>query len=362
MHSAQLPNLTPSTPGSIDSHPTDSSVGLVNLSHPSPSDQMAPFPPQELWARDCELMHHFCTVTSHTMSIRKDMVHVWSVAIPRLGYQDPFVMHGILAIAAAHKAYLIPASRRIYLPLADYHQTLGSEGYRRQLRAFDLSNWMPVFGFASVVVLHMLTLPMRMENHTLEAPLTNLLELGNLLRGIKTTLQPVMSRVVRTEFAPMVYGVWLLQADEEADPCPPLESSLMPPDTWDALQRLRAFQEADIPSGGLNHYLEAVEKLETSTKIYAFGGMYTESGAALFWLYTVDDSIFIDFSARRPHALLLFAHFLVHLAALERNFWYLRGWARQAIAKIEDGLVGQPKFLELLQWPRERISELTAWT
>ncbi|RSL55469.1 hypothetical protein CEP54_009372 [Fusarium duplospermum] len=360
IHSAHLPNLTPSTPGSIGS-PADPSL-FVNLSHPSPSDQMAPFPPQELWTRDCELMHHYCTVTSRTLSLREDMIHVWNVAIPRLGYQSPFVMHGILALAAAQKAYLLPSSRKIYLPLADYHQTLGSEGYRHQLQTFDLSNWMPVFGFASVVVLHMLTLPTRMENHTLESPLTNLLELANLLRGIKTTLQPIISRVVRTEFAPVVYSVWLLESDEKSEPCPPLDNTLLPPDTWDALKRLRAFQEADIPSGGVGHYLHAVGQLETSAKLFAFAGLYAETGAALFWLYTVDDSIFIDLNAQRPHALLLFAHFLVHVAALERTFWYLKGWSRQIMVKIEEGLVGQPKFQELLQWPKARISESLALT
>lgn len=340
---------------------------------------MAPFPPQELWTRDCELMHHYCTVTSHTMSIRKDLAHVWNVAIPRLGYQHPFVMHGILAISAAHKAYLIPASRRIYLPLADYHQTLGSEGYRHQLQTFDLSNWMPVFGFASVVVLHMLTLPTRMENHTLEAPFTNLLELSSLLRGIKTTLQPIISHVVRTEFAPVIYGVWLLESDDKSAPCvypspvsrsakltvarcPPLDHSPLPPDTWDALKRLRAFQEADIPSGGVSHYLHAVGQLETSAKLFALAGLHVETGAAIFWLYTVHDSIFIDLNAQRPHALLLFAYFLVHLAVLEGSFWYLRGWARQLMVKIEDGLADQPRFQELLQWPKARISEALALT
>ncbi|ESU11274.1 hypothetical protein FGSG_05332 [Fusarium graminearum PH-1] len=216
-YSPSLPNLTSSTPKSLDSHHVDSPHYFQDYSHASPTDQIAPFPPHELWARDCELMHHYCTVTAESLSIRKDVTYVWSVAIPRLGYQDPFVMHGILAIAAAHKAYMLPASRKTYLPLADYHQTLGSEGYRRYLQHFDLSNWMPVFGFASVVVLHMLTLPMRMENRVLESPITNIIEVAGLIRGIRTTLEPVLGRVVRTEFAPVIFGIWMLDSDKEAE-------------------------------------------------------------------------------------------------------------------------------------------------
>jgi hypothetical protein len=129
-------------------------------------------------------------------------------------------MHGILAIAAAHKAYLMPASRKTYLPLADYHQTLGSEGYRRYLQHYNMTNWMPVFGFASLVVLHMLTLPTRMDNCVLEDPITNLIELAGLLRGIKATLEPAIGRIVRTEFAPVVFGIWVFDSDDEAERYP----------------------------------------------------------------------------------------------------------------------------------------------
>jgi hypothetical protein len=127
-------------------------------------------------------------------------------------------MHGVLAMAAAHKAYLCPSSRRTYLPLADYHQTLGSEGYRRCLQNFQISNWMPVFGFATIVVFHMLTLPLRMNNRILEEPIKNFIELAGLLRGIKTTLEPALRRIVKTEFAPVVYGIWTIDSDE-ADRC-----------------------------------------------------------------------------------------------------------------------------------------------
>lgn len=205
-----FPNLIPSTPGSIDVHTPASPEHLVELSHPSPFDQIAPFPPQELWARDCELMHHYCNFTADTMSIRRDTAHVWKVIIPQQGYTYPWVMHGVLALSAAHKAYLMPENRRIYLPLADYHQTLGSQGYRSTLqnRQQETDRWMPIFSFASVVTLHMLALPSRMEDGRLQDPIENLVGLSKLTRGVRSTLRPILSGVVRTEFAPMIYGVW----------------------------------------------------------------------------------------------------------------------------------------------------------
>jgi hypothetical protein len=77
---------------------------------------------------------------------------------------------------------------------------------------------MPVFGFATIVVFHMLTLPLRMNNRKLEEPIKNFIELAGLLRGIQTTLEPALRRIVKTEFAPVVYGIWTLDSDE-ADRC-----------------------------------------------------------------------------------------------------------------------------------------------
>ena len=36
------------------------------------------------------------------------MQYVWRVTIPEIGYQSPTLMHGLLAAAAMHKAYLLP--------------------------------------------------------------------------------------------------------------------------------------------------------------------------------------------------------------------------------------------------------------
>ncbi|SPJ78437.1 uncharacterized protein FTOL_06826 [Fusarium torulosum] len=361
-YSARFPNLAPSTPGSLDNHDLgDSPDPSFNFLQSSPTDKIAPFPPHELWAHDCELMHHYCTMTAESLSIRRDLTYVWTVALPRLGYQDPFVMHGVLAMAAAHKAYLCPSSRRTYLPLADYHQTLGSEGYRRCLQNFQISNWMPVFGFATIVVFHMLTLPLRMNNRILEEPIKNFIELAGLLRGIKTTLEPALRRIVKTEFAPVVYGIWTIDSDE-ADSCPSLDNSSLPTDTWAAYQRLRAFQEADIPASSLEHYASALEGLESSARLFAAAGLHAEVGAAQFWIYTLHDSVLFDLASHRPHALLLLAHYLVHWAALEKNFWYTRSWSLQVMAEIEEKLTGQPNFIEMLHWPKQRVTETVAWT
>lgn len=180
------------------------------LSQDQVSDKISPLPPHELWGRNCELMHHFCTVTADTLSFQKDVVDVWKNAIPRQGYTHSFIMHGIFAIAAAHKVYLDPNSRHTFLPLADYHQTIGSIGYRSMLEHISAENWLAVYSFKSLLMIHMLTQPTRMNPSKLNDPISSLVELIGLVRGVDSTIRPFMTETVNSEFRPLMFCIWPL--------------------------------------------------------------------------------------------------------------------------------------------------------
>ncbi|RTE79860.1 hypothetical protein BHE90_005631 [Fusarium euwallaceae] len=167
-----------------------------------------------LWSYDMELMHHYTTTTATTLSIRKDMAHLWQVTIPREGYRNPFVLHGILAMSAVHLAYLRPTNRKMYLQLYNYHSTLGSEQFRSTLEDARPENWMGLFSFAALITLHAFTLPLRLNDQKLPDPLLNLFEVATLLRGMETMLSPMLPLISRSEFAPFIYGVRLSDSDD----------------------------------------------------------------------------------------------------------------------------------------------------
>ncbi|KAH7129978.1 hypothetical protein B0J13DRAFT_452073 [Dactylonectria estremocensis] len=325
------------------------------------SEQIAPFPPHELRSKDFELMHHYCTITADSLSIRRELQYVWRVVIPREGYRHPFVMHGILAIAAAHKAYLVPNNRKINLALSDYYQTVGSEGFRHTLQHNSSEARSALFCFASIVVLFMFTLPIRSENGRLEDPITSILELIRLLKGIRITQEPVFREIFKSEFAPIIYGIWPVEETGPPDRRMPLGDSILPLDTWDALGKLREFCKAEIPSASLKDYLNSIDRLEDTVKLVACAGVHVEGGAVLAWIYGVEESILVDIGAHRPPALLILSYYVVFLSTLEKNFWYCRGWGRQLTSEIETKVVGEPKCLELFQWPKQRIADMFHW-
>ncbi|CAM1505776.1 Fc.00g114130.m01.CDS01 [Cosmosporella sp. VM-42] len=347
--------------------PTPASSGISSSASPadilphvaSPgSDQILPCSPQELWSRDLELMHHWCTVASLTFGHREDSKQVWREVIPREGYQNSFVSHGVLSLAAIHKAYLIPSQESTYLALADYHQTVGSESFRSQLEHIHDDNWTQIFSFASLVVLHTLARPPRLEGVILADPITNVCELVGVIRGIRVTVAPIVPRVYRSNLAPMVYGVWPSEEGMTRGRIPTLEYTSLPPDTFEALWALRVFQKSEIPSTSDEHYAGAIESLEKSARAIACAGIHAEVGTILSWPYGVHDSILADMRTRKPHALLLLAYIAVFFGVMDKSFWFVRGWGKGLLREVEDLLSGHTRFLEYLKWPRKQMVEL----
>jgi hypothetical protein len=153
-------------------------------------------------------MHHWTTITADSLSIRPDMCHVWRVTIPREGYRHPFVMHGILALSAIHKSFLLPQDRKKYRALSDYHQAVGSEGFRSALQSIDAENNMALFGFATCLVATMMSQPSQHMDGEINDPLHRFMELVSILRGYKTILAPLIPHILQSEFAPLMHGGW----------------------------------------------------------------------------------------------------------------------------------------------------------
>jgi hypothetical protein len=116
-------------------------------------------------------------------------------------------MHGVLAISAMHKAYLLPNQADAYLNLSAHHQVLGSEGFRAILGNVTSENWRSVFCFASVLVVYILCLPIRSPNGKLQTPILSLLDLISSIVGVQTSISPFLSLVAQSEFYSTVRGL-----------------------------------------------------------------------------------------------------------------------------------------------------------
>lgn len=218
---------TTSTPGAIDS-PQNSTAWPDLLAKTTssrsprssvpPPDEHAPREhsgsnPESLGVagpsiRDLELMHHYCVCTSESLALREDRRYVWRVVFPQEGYRHPFVMHGLLSMAALHKAYLFPSRRQEYLSLGASHHALGLERFRALLSNIGDDNWRAMVCYASIVVIHVCSLAARSETGCIAEPVRSTWEFFSVVRGFRTTLAEFTPRIIRTSLAPLVASVF----------------------------------------------------------------------------------------------------------------------------------------------------------
>ncbi|KAK2596572.1 hypothetical protein N8I77_013456 [Diaporthe amygdali] len=304
--------------------------------------------------RDLELMHHYCVSTSISMAQREDLRYIWRVVFPQEGYRHPFVMHGLLALAALHKSYLFPAKRQEYLTLGASHHTLGLEPFRAHLSNIGDDNWRAMLCFASIVIVHVCSLAARSENGCIAAPITSTWEFFSVVRGIRTTLEEFTPRLVRTSLAPLVSAILGPEGGDPSWECEhALEHSPLPPDTFSVLSSLRSFYENEAVLPHQEDYVKAASLLETTSRQIANHGPDIEIGCVILWAYMIPQSVVQDIRQYRHHALLLLAYFSVFLATTDRRYWFLQGWSKQLFDEVERRLRTTQRFQEWLEWPRK---------
>lgn len=160
-------------------------------------------------------MHHYTSTASTTLARRPSAQHVWRHEIPLEASHTPYVMHGLLAVSALHKAHLLPPSpeREAFLDLSAHHQALGLRDFTPCLERVDEGNWRGVYCFSSMVVLYVCCLPARSG---MAASVAGLLEVCACVRGLRAILAPWFLRLAETELGGMMMalrGLW----DEQED-------------------------------------------------------------------------------------------------------------------------------------------------
>lgn len=126
------------------------------------------------------------------------------------GYSNKYLMHGILALAALHRAYLYPTQKDKHLKASAYHQAAGLKEFRELISSpIDPSNWQPVFCFASMITLYVCASSIRLGENRWPAPISNMVEMFSVVKGIQTIMEPWLHTLRRTQLAPLVNSVWL---------------------------------------------------------------------------------------------------------------------------------------------------------
>jgi transcription factor-like protein len=167
------------------------------------------------WGYSLELMHHYTVTAAGSVVHRPDIQHVWQNVIPQIAYDYPYVMHGTLAIAAMHKAYLLPAQHDKYMRLAIQHQTAGLEGFRTALAVMSSQDWEPLFCFGAMVAANaMWHFPKGQQEENNQS--NDELEMFVYIRGMRTLMLTLEPNLANSRLAPMAKGIAVSELEYES--------------------------------------------------------------------------------------------------------------------------------------------------
>ncbi|KAB8349826.1 hypothetical protein FH972_023839 [Carpinus fangiana] len=114
----------------------------------SPQKALSVAPSPDLNLEDLELLHQYLTFTCvSTGQTREATTHLRNTG-PRLGQTYPFVMRGLLAMAATHLSRLQPASQPHYAMMAARHQSASISDFRAAVPHLNHDNYQALIAYA----------------------------------------------------------------------------------------------------------------------------------------------------------------------------------------------------------------------
>lgn len=136
-----------------------------------------------------------------------------------------------------------------------------------------------------------------------------------------------------------------------------MEYSLLPKDVYSALSHLRQFLSEHVSLKSKGDYEKTVTILEVSAVQIAHAGVNVEVGAILLWPFFLPESVVCDIKDHKPQALLILAYHAVFVHALDKIYWFLRGWGQKVFKEINDQVEQHELYRDFLNWPLRHILE-----
>ncbi|KIW97132.1 uncharacterized protein Z519_02524 [Cladophialophora bantiana CBS 173.52] len=302
---------------------------------------------------DEELIRRWSEVTCFTMDDRHEVFPMWQVTVPGLALNQPFLKHGLLALAAMHIRYTSPLPLQTkYLDLASQHQDRALEGYIPQLQDITPENYHALFAFSALLLAiqysFISVLDGEIDSHKYVAEVISVFEY-----------------VIGATVIAFEGEVWLRQGgmkplmERGTEPQSILPELIEDPRTvlGSLLSYLRHLDEKPGPSSetettaNMPIYVRSIEMLTN-----AFPTEDSERRMLddmIGWPHYVGADLVRLLRAQDQMALVILAHYGVALDAFT-DIWWLEGVGARLVHGIARML--PVEFIPLVQWPLDKVS------
>ncbi len=143
--SRQPTSLENSDPGLHNNQPTPISFSETGNIDRAGTAQLA--------MQDLMYLHRYVTSTGHTVTRGNESVQFWTHTLPQQASTQPYLMHGILGVAAFHQAFLssLPKERRVHQQAGLLHQSAGLISFRVAMDHPSTQNCTALIAFARLL-------------------------------------------------------------------------------------------------------------------------------------------------------------------------------------------------------------------
>ncbi|EXJ90133.1 hypothetical protein A1O3_03202 [Capronia epimyces CBS 606.96] len=276
------------------------------------------------------LLHHYHTVTCHTIATDAETATLWRDTVVELAHEYNFLMFGILALASLHCAYLNPEQQNAYYVEASRYQDKAMGLFRLAVSSPDKDNCHAVLVFTHLLVLYAFASEKQDDSLLL---VTETEGEGDII--------PTWLHFLRSGCS-MLCTVWEFL---ESGPCSVLALAWEAPfagvNKLDETTALNSLLQAALPSSDCTWsehvrelYREAAAELALACACsQSTPHAFTPWDALRIWPMRVSDGFMSLMKEQHPAALILLAHYSLLLKRIESE-WFFRGRATRLMRSI----------------------------
>ncbi|KAK5197148.1 hypothetical protein LTR92_003086 [Exophiala xenobiotica] len=361
-----------STPKSLDYQPSDPEQPLPGVLPPSrprstifATGRDAATDIQRFDLLDLELVQFYSTRTYMTMSSRLSTHVVWRDTVFTEALRHDFLLHGLMATAALHKATMQSKTSEAYAEysklalahqnaaLAAYIPAVSKPNQDNGIALFCLSLFLSIWAFASKRLpegLNSVKLELNQGDSPgvtlpLHSPTAEFIEIVMILRGVYAVIRET--------------DTWLQGDIEELLRYP--QPGDLPPHSADVVEAFELLAEA-VDDPKVTHMLEGkdastsktlyLEHLQRLRDITRCRSVVEWDGHIFSWFIMAPAPFIQSLKRGEPWSLVLFAHWAGTFRCMDHHWWAI-GWAYRLVVDISSLL--DPAWAPYLEWPKRQI-------
>ncbi|KFY83763.1 hypothetical protein V500_09928 [Pseudogymnoascus sp. VKM F-4518 (FW-2643)] len=301
---------------------------------------------------DSTLLQHYITSTSLSLTTDARTKTMWQVTVPRIASQFPFLLHGILACAALHLAYLDPGQGRELMIRGRVHQDRAMPLFRSAIESPNRDNCDAVFAFSHLLVIY--SFAAEREDERLFLVESNALEvLPSWLYFIRSGCSMLCDVWDQLESGPVgsLVSAWEIPITFSEAGQEPLMDSLL---SAIPLQGSEDSWSEDV----CQIYRDAATELGVAfscTQDPSAG--FTAWDALRIWPMRISDAYLNLLSQHHPGALILVAYYCILLQRLDSH-WYFEGRAKRLLFTAMSCL--DRRWHHVVEWPLAEIEDMSS--